>query len=106
MSASSASGPGDGALSARERQILAEIEQDLDATDPRLAHRLARPIRRKRTVRWWPISLRCTILLVVVLVVLAGATLFAPSWTVLGLITGVVVVPWLLLCVADRNRHR
>ena len=105
MSASSASGPGDGALSARERQILAAIEQDLDATDPRLAQKLSRPMR-KRTARWWPISLRCTLLLVVVLVVLAGATVFAPSWTVLALITGVVVVPWLLLCVADRKRQR
>lgn len=105
MSASSASGSGDGALSARERQILAAIEQDLNATDPRLAHRLSRPMRTS-TARWWPISLRCTLLLVVVLVVLAGATVFAPSWTALGLITGIVVVPWLLLCAADRSRLR
>ena len=107
MSASSGSGNGDDSLSAREREILASIESDLAIADPRFAQRLARPLRgRKTTPRWWPLSLRCSLLLVVVLAVLVAATVLSPSWLVLGLITTVVVVPWILLCAADLSGSR
>jgi hypothetical protein len=104
MAASSAPGPGDDALSAREKEILAGIESDLAIADPRFAQRLARPLHGRPPVRWWPLSLRCSLLLIVVLVVLAAATVLVPSWALLGLITTLVVVPWILLCAVERNR--
>ena len=96
-------GGGDG-LSPWERQILAGIEDDLLTTDPRLANEMGH--RRSRTMPgWWPLSARSTVLLFVALsvLVLAGALVPASWWAVLGLVTTLVVVPWLVLAAIEKN---
>jgi hypothetical protein len=91
-------------LSPWERQVLARIEDDLATTDPRLAdemnHRTAASV-----LRWWPLSARSTFLLVVALSVLAVAGALVPAawWAVLGLVTTLVVVPWLLLAAIEKK---
>ena len=105
MTASSNPGPDDhGALSSWERQVLAGIEDDLAAGDPRLARRLSRRVVRAPS-GWWPVSAPVTGLLFVVLLVLVlvGALLPASSWAVLGTATTLVVVPWLLLAVTEKR---
>jgi hypothetical protein len=92
-------------LSPWERQVLSDIEHDLAASDPRLAEQMQSSASRRRA-EWWPMSARCTVLLVPVLLVLvlAAAAVPAPWWPVLGPVTALVVVPWLLLCVKDNSR--
>jgi hypothetical protein len=109
MSTSSNPGPDDhDALSAWERRVLADIEEDLSATDPGLAHAMARRPRvpSRAEVRWWPMSLRSTLLLFVALALLIVAAALVPaSWSaLLGLITTVVIIPWLLLSAIERRR--
>ena len=105
MSRSSNSGPDDrDALSPWERQVLAGIEHDLAASDPGLADRLNRRAA-VRAQRWWPLSGPSTCLLVVALtvLVLVGALLPASAWAVLGVVTTLVVIPWLLLAATERG---
>jgi Protein of unknown function (DUF3040) len=105
MNTSSNSGPDDrDALSPRERQVLAGIEHDLAASDPWLADRLNRRAA-VRSQRWWPLSGPSTCLLVVALtvLVLVGALLPASAWAVLGVVTTLVVIPWLLLAATERG---
>jgi hypothetical protein len=105
MSTSSNPLPDDhGGLSRRERQVLAEIEHDLAASDPRLVHEFSSP-RRHATRRWWLLSAPTTGLLFVGLLVLAivGALLPASWWAVLGVVTALVVIPWLLLAATEKN---
>jgi hypothetical protein len=104
MAASSASSPDDHTpLSPWERQVLAEIEDDLLVSDPRLARAIGRrdPLPAPR---WWPISVRSAVLLLVAQVVLIVAAAVTPAsrWPLLGLITAVVVVPWILLCASEQ----
>ena len=56
-----------GALSPREKEILATIEADLTTTDPALAARMAHP--DTSAVRAWPSSAR-SVLLITMLVIL------------------------------------
>jgi hypothetical protein len=99
------SGPGDhDALSSWDRHVLAGIEHDLAASDPRLAHEM----RRRESgpaPRWWPLSARSTGLLVLALTVLVpvGALLPASWWAVLGLLTTLFVVPSLLLAALENS---
>ena len=105
MNASSNSGPDDrDALSPWERQVLAGIEHDLAASDPGLADRLNRRAA-VRAQRWWPLSGPSTCLLVVALtvLVLVGALLPASAWAVLGVVTTLVVIPWLLLAATEKG---
>ncbi len=105
MSTSSNSGPEDrDALSPWERQVLAGIEHDLAASDPGLAEML-NGRAAVRSQRWWPLSGPSTGLLVVALTVLAlvGALLPASAWAVLGVVTTLVVIPWLLLAATERG---
>jgi hypothetical protein len=106
MSTSSNSGPEDrGALSPREREVLAGIEHDLAASDPGLAELLNRRAA-VRAQRWrWPLSGPSTGLLVVALTLLAlvGTLLPASAWAVLGVVTTLVVIPWLLLAATERG---
>lgn len=101
---SSASSPDDHTpLSPWERQVLAQIEDDLLDSDPRLA----RAIGRRDSLsapQWRPISVRSAVLLLVAQVVLIVAAAFTPAscWPLLGLITAVVVVPWILLCASEQ----
>jgi hypothetical protein len=105
MSTSSSSGPDDrGSLSPRERRVLAGIEHDLAASDPGLADLLNRGAAL-RAERWWPLSGPSTGLLVVALTVLAlvGTLLPASAWAVLGVVTTLVVIPWLLLAATEKG---
>ena len=92
------------ALSARERQVLAGIEHDLSAGDPRLADEM-RSQGADRGARWWPLSVRSTGLLVLALTVLVpvGALLPASWWAVLGFLTTLFVVPCLLLAALENS---
>ena len=76
----------------------------MTSSDPGLADAMRRAQPRAR--RWWPLPGPSTGLLVVGLIVLVpvGAQLPAPAWAVLGIITALVVVPWLLLAAIERNR--
>jgi hypothetical protein len=106
MTASSTPGHDDhDALSEWERRALAGIERDLAASDPRLVRRFSRPRRHRSEPRWWPLTVPTTGLLLVGLLVLAvvGSLLPASWWAVLGLVTTIVVVPWLLLAVTEKN---
>jgi hypothetical protein len=110
MAGSSAPGPDDfEALSPWERQVLSDIEHDLAASDPRLAEKIEKmqDRRMRRRPEWWPMSARCTVLLVpALLVLLMAASLVPASWSpLLGLITTLVMVPWLLLCANDNRRE-
>lgn len=106
MTASSTPGHDDhDALSEWERRVLAGIERDLAASDPRLVQKLSSRERYRSMPRWWPLSVPATGLLVVglLVLVLAGALLPASGWAVLGLVTTLVVVPWLLFAVTEKN---
>lgn len=106
MTASSTPGHDDhDALSEWERRVLAGIERDLAASDPRLVQKLNSRERYRSMPRWWPLSVPATGLLVVglLVLVLAGALLPASGWAVLGLVTTLVVVPWLLFAVTEKN---
>lgn len=107
MPTSSTPGPDDrenhGGLSPWEQEVLARIEDDLVTGDPRLARRVSR--RPRAGPVWWPMSARATGLLFVVLsvLVLAGSLLPASWWPVLGLVTTVTVVAWLVLAATEEN---
>jgi hypothetical protein len=97
-----ASGPGRDdprALSQREKQILARIEEDLAVGDPYLARQLRRP------PRWWPLSAWYTALLVPAQAVLLAVSMLMPdSWlAVTCLILTLVVMPGLLLSATERR---
>jgi hypothetical protein len=79
------------ALSCRERRVLADIENDLAASDPRGADEMGRRSSLP-TPRWWPLSARCTVLLLLVLLV-ASVLVPASRWPALGVIKTVVVLP-------------
>ena len=107
MTASSHPGPDDdSALSSWERRVLAAMEDDLAASDPRLAREMSRgvvPAARG----WWPMSAPATGLLcgALLLLVFVGALVPASSWAVLGIATTLVVVPWLLLAAVEKRSH-
>jgi DUF3040 family protein len=105
MTTSSNPGPDDhDALSPRERQVLDGIEHDLTASDPHLAREL-RNRGRGSMSRWWPLSAPSTGVLVLCLLVLVlvGTLLPASAWAVLGIVTTLVVLPWLLLATTEKN---
>jgi hypothetical protein len=107
MTASSTPGHDDhdDALSEWERRSLAGIERDLAASDPRLVRELTRRRRYRSGPRWWPLSVPITGLLIagLVVLVLVGALLPASGWAILGVVTTLVVVPWLLLAASEKN---
>jgi hypothetical protein len=85
-------------LSAREQRILAEIEDQLNQSDPALSDLFS--CRRLPPVvgRWHVLSPARLGLLVVVLVALVLAHPLAARWgaTGVGLLTAALVVPWLV----------
>ncbi|QYN36179.1 DUF3040 domain-containing protein [Pseudonocardia sp. DSM 110487] len=106
MTASSTPGHDDhDALSEWERRALADIERGLIASDPRLVRELSRRRRYRSAPRWWPVSVPTTGLLLagLLVLVLVGELLPASWWAVLGLVTVLVVVPWLLLAATEKN---
>jgi Flp pilus assembly protein TadB len=91
-------GPDDSrALSARERQILADIEHDLDASSPALAREMA----RLTTTRTPPVPagvVDAAFLIVSLFLVLAVAGLVpGVVWALLAVIGAMVIVPWVML---------
>jgi Protein of unknown function (DUF3040) len=105
MTASSNPDPDDqDALSPWERHVLAGIEHDLAASDPRLVQELSNR-GQGSAPRWWPLSAPTTVLLFVglLVLVLVSALLPASWWAVLGIVTTLVVVPWLLLAATENN---
>jgi hypothetical protein len=83
-------------LSVREQQILAAIEDDLLAADPALARRLKRADWPRAGTRS---RARQGVLLIDALIILiAAAAVMPPDWRhVLGLLTILLLVPWILL---------
>jgi len=103
MAASSTSGPdGPRELSAREKKILAEIENELLVADPNLARHLEcahwpRAESQRRAVA------RHRALLIPALIILITAATAVPSgwWGALGVLTAVLLVFWILLFPTD-----
>lgn len=92
-------------LSSREEAVLARIERDLVDDDPNLA-RLATG-RLSWTGLRSPVSARDLALLVVILLVLVGAAVLLPltaRWTVLPIVTVLLVAPWAVLCAHRSTR--
>jgi Protein of unknown function (DUF3040) len=89
------------ALSGREREILAAIEHDLDASAPRLAREMARPMATAPPV---PAGAVEAGFLVISLFVVLGVAGLVPAvvWALLAVIGAMVVVPWAMLRVFER----
>jgi hypothetical protein len=104
MATSSSPGPHEhGALSAWERRVLADIEDDLAASDPRLADELSASGRRSTS---WPLSVMSTGLLVVALLVLVVAGALLPTSWLAALAAGTtLVVPLFLLAVIEKTGY-
>ena len=97
-----ASGPDEpGALSARERAILAGIEHDLDATSPALARQMARPMTSTAPV---PASVVHGSLLVLALFLVLAVSGLVPGvvWAALAVLGAMVLVPWGMLRAFER----
>ncbi|TQM36434.1 DUF3040 family protein [Pseudonocardia cypriaca] len=92
-------------MSPWERQVLADIERELATSDPHLARTFNGRGRRRAIASRWPVSLPATGLLLagLLVLVLIGALLPASWWAVLGVVTALVVVPWLLLAATEKN---
>ncbi len=94
-------------LSSREEAILARIESDLVDDDPTLA-RLAVSRPFALGVRS-PVSAREVGLLIAILLVLMGTAILLPSalrWTVLPVLTVLLVAPWTVLCARRSTADR
>jgi hypothetical protein len=84
------------ALSAREREILAGIEHDLEASSPALAQEMARPVTQSPPVPAGVVE--AAFLIVSLFLVLAVAGLVpGVVWALLAVIGAMVVVPWVML---------
>ena len=97
-----ASGPDEPrALSARERAILADIEQDLDSSSPALARAMAQPLTS--TVPMPRGLVHAGLLVGALFLVLAVTGLVPPVvWALLAALAAMVVVPWAMLRAFER----
>jgi DUF3040 family protein len=88
-------------LSAREREILAGIEHDLDASAPRLALEMARPMTTAPPVPAGLVEAGFLILSLFLVLAVAG---LVPGvvWALLAVIGSMIVVPCGLLWAFDR----
>jgi hypothetical protein len=85
-------------LSVREQKILAAIEDDLLAADPTLARHLECADWPRVGTRSRAASRRGVLLIDALIVLIAAAAVIPPDWRhVLGLLTTVLLVPWILL---------
>lgn len=97
-----ASGPDEPpALSPREREILAGIEHDLDASAPGLAREMARPTTAAPPVPAGAVEAGFLILSLFVVLAVAG---LVPGvvWALLAVIGSMIVVPWVMLRAFER----
>ncbi|MFD7908934.1 MULTISPECIES: DUF3040 domain-containing protein [unclassified Kitasatospora] len=102
------------ALSAQERQVLAEIEAGLRATDGRLHRRLS--TMRPRMSPWFPVArvagqvpMTALMVLVALSFIVLRASMQAPSavdLTAVGLVWAAVLVLLSARVVAGRRRRR
>jgi DUF3040 family protein len=93
-------------LSPREQRILAGIENRLGESDPALTATFARSRLRSAFWQWYPLSARGTWLLVAALLALVVLSPLALQLgpVGLGLLTAVLIVPWLVsVSCADRR---
>lgn len=92
------------ALSGREREILAAIEHDLDASAPRLAREMARPMVAAPRVPAGAVE--AGFLAVSLLAVLAVAGLVPTVvWALLAVIGTMIVVPWGMLWAIEKHER-
>ena len=96
-----------GGLSRYEKKILAAIEQEIQTTDPTLARHMAHRKRLTTRTPWRAAVRHGTLLLTALIVLIIAAALLPPgSGLVLGLLTTVLLVPWILLFPANRAPKR
>jgi Flp pilus assembly protein TadB len=107
MAASNTSGPDEPAeLSSREKKILEGIEDDILTADPTLARKMTRTARPKPGSRWRATARHGALLLAaLIILIIAAAVLPSTWWGVLGLLTTLLLVPWILLFPTNRS-HR
>jgi hypothetical protein len=92
-----ASGPDEPpGLSSREREILAGIENHLDASAPGLAREMARPLTAAPPVPPGVVEAGFGILSLFAVLAVAG---LVPGvvWAALAIMTSMIVVPWVML---------
>jgi DUF3040 family protein len=90
-------------LSCRERRVLADIEDDLAASDPRGADEMGRRSSLP-TPGWWPLSARCTVLLLVLLVLVVASVLVPASrWGRSRRDQDSRGRSWILLCASEQR---
>ena len=84
-------------LSAQEKRILAAIEYDLLVADPTLARHLECADWPRAGTRWRAAARHGALLIAALIVlILAAAALPSSGWQVLGLLTALLLVPWIL----------
>ena len=107
MAASNTSGPDEpGELSAREKKILEGIEDDMLTADPTLAHQMTRAAWPKPGARWRAAARHGALLIAALIILIIASAILPPTWWgVLGLLTIVLLVPWILLFPTNRS-HR
>ncbi len=96
----SAPGPDESrALSARERQILADIEHDLDSSSPALAREMARLTTTCTRTPPVPAGVVDAAFLIVSLFLVLAVAGLVPGvvWALLAVIGAMVIVPWVML---------
>ena len=88
-------------LSARERELLAGIEHDLDTNAPGLAREMARPMTAAPPVPAGVVEAGLLILsLFLVLAVTGGVP--GVVWVLLAVIGSMIIVPWVMLRAFER----
>jgi hypothetical protein len=92
-------------LSPWEERVLAGIEAGIADSDPRFARRMSRGTRASVGAALIPGRWLALLPIVLVVPVVAAALVPASAWAVLGLITTLVVLPWLLLCSTEQRRR-
>ena len=102
MAASYTSGPDEPELSAREKKILAAIEYDLLVADPALARHLECAGWPRAGSRWWAAARHGALLIAALIILIITAAAIPPAWWgVLGLLSIVLLVPWIVLFPTD-----
>ena len=91
-----------GGLSAREQKILAAIEYDLLVADPTFARHLECAHWPRAGTRLRTAARHGVLLIIALIILIVAAAVMPPSWWhVLGLLTALLLVPWILLFPSD-----
>jgi hypothetical protein len=93
-------------LSGREQKILAAIEDDLLATDPTLARHLECADWPRAGTRSRAAARQGALLIDALIILIAAAAVMPPEWRhVFGLLTTLLLVPWILLLHTGRPKQ-